>query len=108
MESESYIDLMNDSMQLFDLVNHIDLANHRYMSPVEISINKVIAGLVNQIIELRIMVRSMDKEIRNIEKKIKKDTKGEEKSLKKLEKADKKRDKVCDVGEKVMKKKAKK
>ena len=47
----------------------------------------------------------MDKKIRDIEKKIKKDKSGEEKALKDLEKADKKRDKVCDYGEKMMKKK---
>ena len=46
--------------------------------------------------------------IRGIEKKISKDSKSEGKSLKKLEKADKKRDKVCDYGEKMMKKKGKK
>ncbi len=49
----------------------------------------------------------MDKIIRGIEKKIRKDTKSEEKSLKGLEKADKKRDKVCDYGEKMLKKKRK-
>lgn len=49
----------------------------------------------------------MDKQIRGIEKTIKKDTAREEKKLKKLEKADKKRDKVCDYGEKMMKKKKK-
>jgi len=50
-------------------------------------------------------VWQMDKQIRNIEKTIKKDTKKEEKELKTLEKADKKRDKVCDYGQKMMKKK---
>lgn len=49
----------------------------------------------------------MDKQIRGIEKAIKKDTKREEGKLKKLEKADKKRDKVCDYGEKMLKKKKK-
>lgn len=50
----------------------------------------------------------MDKKIRAIEKKISKDTRSEEKSLKSLEKADKKRDKICDYGEKMLKKKGKK
>lgn len=45
----------------------------------------------------------MDKQIRKIEK----ETKKTGKDLKKLEKADKKRDKVCDYGEKMMKKKKK-
>ncbi len=43
----------------------------------------------------------MDKKI----KKIQKDTKKLEKEEKSLLKADKKRDKVCDLGEKMMKKK---
>lgn len=43
----------------------------------------------------------MDKKIRKIEK----ETKTVGKDLKKLEKEDKKRDKVCDYGEKMMKKK---
>lgn len=50
----------------------------------------------------------MDKKIRNIEKTIKKDSAKEESKLKDLEKADKARDKVCDYGEKMMKKKGKK
>ena len=45
----------------------------------------------------------MDKEIRSIEKKVKSTSK----DLKKLESADKKRDKVCEYGEKAMKKKRK-
>lgn len=47
---------------------------------------------------------SMDKQIRSIEKNVGKT----QKKLKKLEKADKKRDPVCEMGEKVMKKKKKK
>jgi hypothetical protein len=43
----------------------------------------------------------MDKAIRKIEKGVKKS----EHELKDLEKADKKRDKICDYGEKMMKKK---
>lgn len=43
---------------------------------------------------------TMDKQI----KKIEKETKKVEKDLKHLEKEDKKRDKVCDYGEKMMKK----
>lgn len=46
----------------------------------------------------------MDKQIR----KIKKEVKRELKDLGSLEKADKKRDKVCEYGEKEMKKKGKK
>lgn len=42
----------------------------------------------------------MDKQIR----KIKKEAKKEVKDLSSLEKADKKRDKVCEMGEKMMKK----
>jgi len=45
----------------------------------------------------------MDKKIRKIEKGVKKS----EKELKDLEKADKKRDKVCDYGQKMMKKEKK-
>jgi len=45
----------------------------------------------------------MDKQIR----KIKKENKKEGKDLDKLERADKKRDKVCQYGEKMMKKKKK-
>jgi hypothetical protein len=52
----------------------------------------------------------MDKQIRKIEKDVKKGAgkKKVGKELKGLEKADKKRDKVCDYGEKMMKKKGKK
>lgn len=49
----------------------------------------------------------MDKKIKKIEKTVKKDSMKEEKELKGLAKADKKRDKVCDMGEKMMKKKKK-
>lgn len=49
----------------------------------------------------------MDKKIRGIEKTIKKDSSKEQKQLKSLEKADKARDKVCEIGERVMKKKKK-
>jgi hypothetical protein len=45
----------------------------------------------------------MDAKIRKIEKEVKHTGK----DLKKLEKADKKRDKVCDYGEKMLKKKKK-
>lgn len=45
----------------------------------------------------------MDKKIKKIEKK----NKDEGNALKELEIADKKRDKVCDYGEKMMKKKKK-
>lgn len=58
--------------------------------------------------KLEFRLEEMDKKIKQIEKTIKKDTGKEEKELKQLEKADKKRDKVCEMGEKMMKKKAKK
>lgn len=45
----------------------------------------------------------MDKQIRKIERNVR----HTERELKSLEKADKKRDKVCDYGEKMMKKKGK-
>ncbi len=48
----------------------------------------------------------MDKLIRKIEKEVPKKSKAK-KDLKHLEKADKKRDKVCEMGEKMMKKKRK-